>query len=108
MVRRKSNGAEPGQWIEDHPAVLEWCARLTEHFKLTGLYNIQFKEDSLGNPLLLEINPRMSGGLAMACMAGVNFPLWAARLAMGSAAPNEVPQPRTGFRVCMANRAVML
>jgi biotin carboxylase len=108
VVRRKSNGAEPGQWIEDHPAILEWCARLTEHFKLTGLYNIQFKEDSLGNPLLLEINPRMSGGLAMACMAGVNFPLWAARLAMGSATPKDVPQPRTGFRVCMANRAVML
>jgi biotin carboxylase len=64
--------------------------------------------DSSGNPLLLEINPRMSGGLAMACMAGINFPLWAARLAMGSATPKDVPQPRTGFRVCMANRAVML
>jgi hypothetical protein len=108
VVRRKGSGGEPGQWIEDHPSVLAACARLTEHFKLTGLYNIQFKEDSSGNPLLLEINPRMSGGLAMACMAGINFPLWAARLAMGSASPKDVPQPRTGFRVCMANRAVML
>lgn len=108
VVRKKNSGGEPGQWIEDHPAVLESCSRLTEHFKLTGLYNIQFKEDAAGTPQLLEINPRMSGGLAMSCMAGINFPLWATRLAMGTAGPSDVPRPHTGFRVGMANRAVML
>lgn len=106
VVRRKNTNDEPGQWIEDHPEIVHLCSILTAHFALSGIYNIQFKEDESGVSRLLEINPRMSGGLAMACAAGVNFPLWAIRLALGTAQPKDVPRSLTGFRVCLVDGVV--
>jgi adenine/guanine phosphoribosyltransferase-like PRPP-binding protein len=52
---------------------------LVKRFQLNGLINIQFKEDRLGQPKLLEINPRASGGIGMSCQAGVNLPAIAYR-----------------------------
>jgi predicted ATP-grasp superfamily ATP-dependent carboligase len=43
------------------------------HYGLNGLFNIQFKANAAGEPRLLEINPRPSGGFGMACLAGVNL-----------------------------------
>jgi hypothetical protein len=48
---------------------------------------------------LLEINPRMSGGLPFACQSGLVLPLWAIRLALGTASPADVPTPRLGVWV---------
>ena len=95
VVRRKGDGF---QLIEHHPRLEEVVRRLTARLGLTGLFNVQFR-DAGGEPHLLEINPRMSGGLPLACRSGLNLPLWAVRLALGTAAPADVPAPRTGFRV---------
>jgi hypothetical protein len=95
VVRRK---AEDGQMIEDNAAIAGLARRLTVHFGLTGLFNIQFRDDA-GMPYLLEINPRMSGGLPYACQAGLALPYWAIRLALGTVAPTDVPQPRSGVWV---------
>jgi biotin carboxylase len=80
---------------------------LTAHFRLDALFNIQFR-DSAGKAYLLEINPRMSGGLYCSCLSGVAFPYWAVRLALGTANPEDIPQPKVGFRVAQVNRAVRL
>jgi carbamoylphosphate synthase large subunit len=42
------------------------------------VFNAQFREGG-GRPRLLEINPRMSGGIGMACLAGPNLPYIALR-----------------------------
>jgi carbamoylphosphate synthase large subunit len=107
VVRRKSPELDGGQWIESNPALEVQVARLTERFKLTGMFNVQFR-DHEDTPHLLEINPRPSGGVFLACRSGVALPYWAARLALGTARPEDVPAPRVGFAVREAVRAVEL
>lgn len=95
VVRRKEPG---GQVIEDRPDLVEAVRRLTVRFRLTHLFNVQFR-DGGGRSYLLEINPRMSGGLPLACRSGVVLPYWALRLALGTATPDDVPSPRAGLWV---------
>jgi ATP-grasp in the biosynthetic pathway with Ter operon len=106
VVRRKPTTAYGPQLLEDAPAVADLAARLTRRLRLDGVFNVQFR-DGDGVPYLLEINPRMSGGLLYACLSGLCFPYWAVRLALG-AAPELVPFPRTGLRVSKVNRAICL
>jgi hypothetical protein len=107
VIRRKPCGAEGGQLLEENPAIEETVRRLTRHFRLNGVFNIQFRDDA-GTPYLLEINPRPSGGLHYSCLSGVAFMYWAVRLALGTAQPADVPRPRTGFRVGQVNKAILL
>lgn len=107
VVRRKPMGIEGGQLLEENPALEETARRLTRHFRLSGVFNIQFRDDA-GASYLLEINPRPSGGLHYSCLSGVAFMHWAVRLALGTAQPADVPRPRTGFRVGQVNKAIAL
>ncbi len=107
VVRRKPDVSEGGQLLESNPEIEQAVSQLTSHLGLTGLFNVQFKDDG-GEPYLLEINPRMSGGLPMACLSGVAFPLWAIRLLLGTALPEDVPQPVFGSRVKEVGRAILL
>ena len=107
VVRRKPEVSEGGQLLERHPEIERAVARITAQLCLTGLFNVQFKDDQ-GEPHLLEINPRMSGGLPMACLSGVAFPLWAIRLLLGTAAPQDVPHPVCGGLVKDVSRAIRL
>jgi biotin carboxylase len=117
VVRRKPMGSEGAQVLEENPAIEEWVRRLTSHFRLQGVFNVQFRDgpsspqpgsSPAGSSYLLEINPRMSGGLHYACLSGVAFPYWAVRLALETAQPEDVPRPRTGVRVGQVNKAIEL
>ena len=88
VVRRKPMGIEGGQMLEDNPAIEETVRRLTRHFRLGGVFNIQFRDDA-GTPYLLEINPRLSGGLHYACSVRRRVPVLGGALALGR------PRPRT-------------
>src|SRR5262245_26273615 len=107
VVRLKSGALEGGQLLEDNPALVKVVRKLTARLRLNAVFNIQFR-DVAGVPHLLEINPRMSGGLHYACLSGVAFPYWALRLALGTATPDDVPRPQTGGRVSQVNRAFPL
>src|SRR5262249_51928125 len=107
VVRVKAAASEFGQLLEDNPRVEELTRRLAARLRLDGVFNVQFR-DSEGVPYLLEVNPRMSGGLHYACLSGVAFPYWAARVALGTATPDDIPRPQTGLRVGKADRAVLL
>lgn len=72
VQRKKSPLAGHGQTIENHADIAGMVTRLTSHYRLNGLFNIQFKEGEQG-PRLLEINPRPSGGFGMACLSGANL-----------------------------------
>ncbi|HMX46288.1 MAG TPA: ATP-grasp domain-containing protein, partial [Candidatus Obscuribacter sp.] len=77
----------------------ELIDRIVGKLKLDGVFNVQFKDHN-GEPYLLEINSRMSGGLHKACTA-TQFPLpyWALRLALGTVSASEIPYPKTGVRL---------
>lgn len=107
VVRRKPDVSEGAQLLECNSPVEQMVRRLTQHLQLNGMFNVQFKDDG-ETPYLLEINSRMSGGLPMACLSGVAFPLWAIRLVLGTATPQDVPHPSCGIRVKEVGRAVII
>ena len=78
VVRRKLPQAGGGQLIDMRQDILDATARLAADYQLNGVFNVQFREGG-GRPRLLEINPRMSGGIGMACLAGPNLPYIALR-----------------------------
>lgn len=93
--------------LEAIPEVEEHSAWITERFRLSGLFNVQFKRHH-GLWYVLEVNSRMSGGIGMSCLSGVEFPYWAVRYALGSVREELIPQPVTGLRVTEISQAMVL
>jgi len=107
VVRRKSNQAGAGQRIDQRADILAATAQLCATHGLNGIFNVQFRE-AAGAPRLLEINPRMSGGIGMACVAGPNLPWIALRGFADGYADLEIPPVRDGIRVAELSQAVEL
>ncbi|HRD49037.1 MAG TPA: ATP-grasp domain-containing protein [Candidatus Contendobacter sp.] len=113
VVRRKPANAH-GRWqlIEDDPEGWEIARRAIAAFGLNGLVNVQTRErvhaDGRREQCFLEVNPRMSGGIDMACQAGLNLPYWLLRLLVGTVEEAAIPWPSVGVRVAKIERAVVL
>jgi hypothetical protein len=107
VVRKKSLTTD-SQLLDRNPRLLEHAGRMVAQFGLSGLVNIQFKEDQRGVPKLLEINPRASGGVAMSCLSGVNLPYLALCGALDGYAGLRIPSPRLGLRVTEVGMPVVL
>lgn len=113
VVRCKSQTAQ-GRWqlIEDNPEAWAIAERVIAEFRLNGLINIQTRERIHANDrreqCFLEVNPRMSGGIDMACQAGLNLPYWLLRLVAGTVEAAAIPWPVAGVRVAKIEQAVTL
>lgn len=103
----RSKLADGSRVLENNPRIMEYTRRLVEKLGLTGLFNVQFK-DLNGVPYVLEINARMSGGIAMSCLSGVSLPYWALKLALKDATEEDIPHGKTGLRVAELAQAVVL
>jgi hypothetical protein len=105
VQRKKSPHAGHGQMIGNNAEIAGMVERLASHYRLNGLFNIQFKEGEHG-PRLLEINPRPSGGFGMACLSGANL----AQIAWRGIKGEKPGQPviRYGLRVSEINQPVVL
>jgi biotin carboxylase len=77
IPRRKGNGRV--REIVEHKELIHLANRFHQRFKLPYVFNIQVKYNH-GVPKLLEINPRMSGGIHFSCLSGINFPYLAIKL----------------------------
>jgi biotin carboxylase len=113
VVRRKPAEAHGRwQWIEEDPEGREIARRAIAAFGLNGLVNVQTRErlhpDGRREQCFLEVNPRMSGGIDMACQAGLNLPYWLLRSFVGAAEAAAIPWPVSGVRVTKIERAVTL
>lgn len=107
VARRKPLGAGEGQTIVVREDILEACSHLVRQFALSGNVNIQFREGAQGLRVL-EINPRMSGGIAMACLAGPNLP-YLGLVAFDQGRDAVMPWTiEDGLRVGEINQAVRL
>jgi glutathione synthase/RimK-type ligase-like ATP-grasp enzyme len=82
-IRKKSKLAGRPEKLVDDPALGQVAELLAKRFDLSWIFNLQFISSEDG-PRLLEINPRMAGGLYFSCLAGINYPYWAIRLALES------------------------
>lgn len=105
VQRKKSLLVGHGQEIDNNADIQGMVERLAAHYRLNGLFNIQFKE-GINGPRLLEINPRPSGGFGMACLAGVNLAKVALQAFRGEKV--VVPSIAYGLRVTEVNRPVVL
>lgn len=98
VSRRKGTDQGHAQRIDMRAEIIEACAQLCGALDLNGNFNVQFREAG-GVPRLLEINPRMSGGIGMACAAGPNLPYIALSGFADGFDNVEVPPVRNGARV---------
>lgn len=74
------------------PRLEQLAARAARLVGVRGIANVQFREDGQGRPRLLEINPRIPGGMALTVAAGANLPALLVREALG-----EQVDRRLGF-----------
>lgn len=97
----------PSQYIDNNDEIAAMCRRLTQHLRLSGQFNIQFREGKNGIKLL-EINARPSGGMAMACLSGVNLPYMALKGFVSGFHSLPTPKPTTGIYVGEISEAICL
>lgn len=76
------------------PRLEELGRRAVESIGLTGVANVQVKEDTRGVPRLIEINPRFPGTMPLTVASGVNMP----RLALGELLGEPIPAAELEFR----------
>ncbi|MFA6144646.1 MAG: ATP-grasp domain-containing protein [Sulfurimonas sp.] len=107
IQRKKHPQAGYGQEIDNNHDIHIMVERLTTHYRLNGLFNIQFKARADGEPRLLEINPRPAGGFGMACLAGVNLAEVFLQSLMGKKIV-VIPPIRYGLRVSEVSTSVVL
>lgn len=80
VPRRKSG--KRLRLMEHVPELEAIAARVAGTYRIPFNFNIQMKYSG-GVPKLLEINPRMSGGLHISCLTGINFPYLAVKSLLG-------------------------
>ncbi len=91
--------------IEYNEELLSIARKMAEHYKIPFVFNIQVKYND-GVPKLLEINPRMSGGLHISCLAGVNIPYYAIKLLLGGTVGQLYPN--YGVKATYIEQSVIL
>ncbi|AGX87256.1 ATP-grasp domain-containing protein [Candidatus Symbiobacter mobilis] len=107
VIRCKPAKGGSVQTIVDRPDLEEACRAIIAQFGLNGYVNVQCREGGAG-PRILEVNPRMSGGIGMSCLAGPNLPfLGLAGFAHGYATLARVPVQH-GLRVVQIDTPVVL
>ncbi|PTX52591.1 ATP-grasp domain-containing protein [Gemmobacter caeni] len=95
-VSRLKGGSE--QMVGPDPVGLEMARRLVKDMRLSGLLNLQTMEDLDGEQHLLELNGRMSGGVGITGLSGVNLPGLLLRALRGEI-PNAPVTPEATHRV---------
>lgn len=104
---KEASALAGGQLIDMRQDIIDATAELARAYGLNSVFNVQFREGA-GKLRLLEINPRMSGGIGMACVAGPNLPYIALRGFADGFDQVHVPPVRNGIRVAELNMATEL
>ena len=77
-----------------------------QEFRLPYVFNIQVKYNNMVIPKLLEINPRMSGGMHISCLSGINIPYLAIKILLGEEV--RLVKPRFGIRASHIEKEMIL
>lgn len=84
-----------GRFVND-PDLIAYSAAIIEAIGLHGNIGIQLRRAKNGQPLLLEINPRVQGTIVAGIGAGVNLPLLAVKQELGWPIQPEEMQVKWG------------
>lgn len=103
IPRKKGNGRI--REIEHNEELITIAHKMAELYKIPFVFNIQVKYKD-GIPKLLEINPRMSGGLHISCLSGVNIPYYAIKILLGGKV--ESLHPTFGIKATHIEQSIIL
>lgn len=103
LPRKKGNGRI--REIEYNEELIEIAEKMAQQYKIPFVFNIQVKYKD-GIPKLLEINPRMSGGLHISCLSDINIPYYAVKLLLGGQV--ETLHPKYGVKATHIEQPVIL
>lgn len=67
-----------GTFVKDEE-VIDYCKQIIKTLQLHGNIGIQVRRSATGQPLLLEVNPRVQGTIVAALGVGVNLPVLAVK-----------------------------
>lgn len=85
------------QRAEDREDAKQAARRFAEAFHLNGFFNLQARFDPKDGALkILEINPRLAGGVAYGQAAGFDLVYWSLAWMEGSASQEDFPEPLFG------------
>ncbi|WP_066064564.1 ATP-grasp domain-containing protein [Neobacillus soli] len=85
--------------------LIEMARKFHQEYQLPYVFNIQVKYNK-DVPKLLEINPRMSGGMHVSCLSGINIPYLAIKVLLGEKV--DRPEPSFGIRVSHIEKEMIL
>lgn len=105
VPRKKVDGRV--RLLEESKELMEMASEMTRIFNLSYVFNIQVRFDG-DCPKLLEINPRMSGGIWISCFSGVNFPYLALKLLLEGDEGIKIPEPGFGVMVSQIEKEIYL
>lgn len=72
---RMRNGIAVNTSSCNWPEARHWASAIAGKIAMKGAWFFQIKETALGQPVLLEVAPRIAGSMALHRVRGVNFPL---------------------------------
>lgn len=96
LRQKMINGISVQGRFENDTAIIDYCTKIIAAIGLHGNIGIQVKRNAAGQPMLLEINPRVQGTIVAALGAGVNLPLLAVQNEMGLPLTDEVMAVKWG------------
>lgn len=83
LRRKMINGISvEGTFMRDETIIL-YCSQIIKELQLHGNIGIQVKKSAQGNPLVVEINPRVQGTIVAGLGAGINLPALAIKQELG-------------------------
>ena len=85
--------------------LIQLAHRFHQEYKLPYVFNIQVKYNN-DVPKLLEINPRMSGGMHVSCLSGIILPYLAIKILLGEKVGRL--QPQFGIRASHIEKEMIL
>jgi carbamoyl-phosphate synthase large subunit len=88
-TRVDSGVSVAGRTIHD-PELEQFGAEVAAAVGLTYIANVQCRRDGAGRPTLVEVNPRVPGGLPLTVASGVDMPRMALDSLRGRALPGHV------------------
>ncbi len=105
VPRKKLDGR--ARLLEDSPELTYIASELTRTFNLSYAFNVQIRYDG-DCPKILEINPRMSGGVWISCLSGVNIPFLAVKLLLDKNPDTVIPRPKLDILASQIEKEVLL
>jgi len=71
---RTDSGISTVGKVVAYPEIVKKATRACKALKVKGPATVQFKKNTKGEPVFIEINPRLGGGTIISTLSGVNIP----------------------------------